>query len=253
MTIQDFVVYGPGELGRLYAGGALRLGRRVTPITRGSDRQEVFSSMPEDVPILLSVREDALAQAVADVPKARRRDVILVQNELFPKTLRALGLEEATVAVVWLLQKKGQPRLVARPTQVFGPSAAFFRDVHESLELPAEVLADERALARALVAKYAFIFAVNLLGVLADRTVGAWLIADQKKVLAAIDEGLELGAAEADLEGPLAGERAVCLEAMQALSSMPARGRTAKERVERASRRAKELSLSLPLLEEARG
>ena len=54
---RDFAVWGLGELGRLYAGGALRAGHRVTPLTRATDPATTLASLPSATPILIAVGE----------------------------------------------------------------------------------------------------------------------------------------------------------------------------------------------------
>lgn len=246
----DLVVYGVGQLGQLFAGGALRLGLRVLPVVRETDRAAVFEGLPPRTPVLLSVPEDALEQAVHDVPGDRHGDVMLVQNELFPKRWHALGLDSPTVLVVWLSKKKGRPVEVARPTFAFGRHARLAVEMHRALDLPAQILEDEVALHQELVSKFSFILAINALGVVENLTLGAWLEKDRARVMALADEARLL--AEAHLGASVDAEyvELAVVEAMTALHDYPARGRTARARVERAVRDAAAYGLSLPRLVE---
>lgn len=242
----DLVVYGVGQLGQLFAGGALRLGLRAVPIARDTDRSAVFASVPPHTPILLSVPEDALEGAVRDVPAERHSDVLLVQNELFPQRWRALGLDAPTVLVVWLSKKKARPVEVARPTFAYGRHARLAARIHDELELPARVLDEEEELHQELVSKFAFILTINALGVVENLPLGQWLAKDRARVLALVDEARLLG--EAHLGATVAAEytELAVLEAMAALKDYPAKGRTAEARVVRAARDAAAFGLHLP-------
>ena len=248
--MRDMVIYGLGELGRLYGAAALRAGMRVTPIVRESDPARVLAGLDVDVPILVAVGEAALDEVLATIPRERGRDVIMLQNDLFPSRWRAHQLEP-TVLVAWLLKKRGTPLTVARSSPVYGPHAALMRTLHEVLGAPVNVLASEAALHQALIAKYAFILGINALGMLRDRTLAGWLQEDPLRVRALTGEAAALGAAlcEAPLDRS-ACERAVG-EALHALGQMSARGRTAAQRVRRALTQAEELGIAVPELARA--
>ena len=246
----DLVIYGVGQLGQLFAGGALRLGLRVTPIVRATDRALVFRDLPRGTPIFLTVSEDMLPAAVDDVPPDRHGDVVLVQNELFPRRWHALGLDAPTVLVVWLSKKKGRPVEVARPTFAWGRHAQLAVEMHRALDVPAQVLDDEAALHQELVSKFAFILTINALGLAENLPLGAWLEKDRRRVMSLVDEARLL--AEAHLGTSVDAEyvELAVLEAMAALKDYPARGRTAHERIERALRDAAAFGLELPRLVE---
>lgn len=233
---RDLGIIGVGQLGQLYAAGALRLGMRVTPLLRGQDRAAFYEALPPGTPLLLSLPEDALASEVQAVPSTRRDDVILVQNELFPHQWRALGLPHPTVATVWLSRKKHRPIEVARTSLAHGPFAQLFVDIHEALELPARVAVDDDELLQDIVAKYAFILTINALGLVENLTLGEWLARDPEGVRVLIAEAVRLGAWHAGQEMAAESISPAVLEAMQALAGYPARGRTARERLLRAAR-----------------
>jgi hypothetical protein len=143
------------------------------------------------------------------------------------------------------------PLLVARPTPVWGPHAELVRALHEALELPSYTLRDERALGQALVEKYAFILTINALGLVRDRTLGMWLQEDPLQVDALAREAAQLGAVLCEQEIDLSGCVRVVAEAMRALGSVSARGRTAEARVTRALEHGGRIGLELPLLARA--
>ena len=245
--MRDMVIYGLGELGRLYGSAGLRAGMRVTPIVRGSDPARVLAGLPADVPILVAVGEAALEEVLASLPRERARDVILLQNDLFPSRWRKHQLEP-TVLVAWLLKKPGTPLTIARSSPVYGRHAALMLALNEVLGVPSSPLATEAELHQALVAKYAFILGINALGLLRDRTLAGWMQEDPLRVFALTGEAARLGAAlcECPLEGP-ACERVV-EEALRGLGVMSARGRTAAQRVRRALTQAEALGIAMPEL-----
>ena len=244
----DLVVFGVGQLGQLFAGGALRLGVRVTPITRSTDRPAVWSALPPDTPILIAVREADLADAIADVPEARRGDLILVQNELFEPLWTDLGAEDPTVVVFWTNKKPRVPLLIGRRTALHGRHADFMAAVHAQLDILAEVLSEPEARDDELVAKYAFILTINALGLIEDTTVGAWLEKDRERVTAVLDDAIQLGERYAGRacrrERALAG----ALAGMTGMGSLKAKGRSAPSRLRRALSDAEEAGLELPAL-----
>ena len=247
--MRELVVYGLGELGQLYGAGALRAGLRVTPITRQTDAAAVLRTLPSEVPILVAVGEAALDEVLGGLG-TRASSAILLQNELFPSRWQRLDATP-TVFVPWLLKKRGMPLLVARPTPVCGRHAELVCELHQALEIPAVMLREERELAQALIAKYAFILTMNTLGLLRDRTLALWLQEDPVRVAALAKEAADLGAALCECEVERAPcERAVD-EAMRALGTISARGRTAEARVTRALEHGSRLGLTLPELARA--
>lgn len=245
---KDLVLVGVGQLGTLYGEGALAAGRRVTPLRRDSDVERCLDDVPLGSPVLVTTGEKDLAGAIHGLPKDRWPDVILVQNELFPSTWKALGLDEPTVSVVWLSKKPGRPVEIGGPTEVYGKHAVVMTQIHEALSLPCTTLVSHEQLGTALVAKFAFILAINALGLEDDVTLGEWLERDQARVLAVVDDARRL--AEAKLGHSVESKRVQrrVLDAMTLLSSYPAKGRTAAERLARAREDATALGLKLPAL-----
>lgn len=246
--MRELIIVGIGELGKLLGAGALRAGIRVTPVTRALRLEDVLARVAPDVPVLVSVAENALDPVLATLQAAQPRQIALLQNELFPSHYRAYGLAPS-VLVPWILQKRGLPTIVARPSPLFGPLAELFAQIFDALSFPHVRARDEAELAQALVDKYAFILTINALGVSADRTLGTWLQEDPALVWDICDEATRLG--QALVQAPIdpARARLACEEGMLALAQIPARGRTARERVERALEHARRLALDVPSLE----
>ena len=245
--MRELVVIGVGELGKLLGAGALRSGLRVTPITRKMRASEVLKQVAARTPILVSVGENALPELLEALPEGHRENVILLQNELFPSTYRTHGISPS-VLIPWLLQKARMPTIVARPTPIYGPRAALIAEIFDALSLPHERLTTDAELRQALVDKYAFILTINALGLSTDRTLGMWLQEDPAQVWDICDEVTHLGEALAEASIDPARSQISTQEAMIALSHVPARGRSARERVERALSHAARLGFDLPAL-----
>jgi hypothetical protein len=248
--MRELVIYGLGELGQLYGAAALRAGLRVTPITRAVDPQAVLRAFPDDVPVLVAVGESALDGVLATLGKARGAATILLQNELFPSAWQRHEIAP-TVLVPWLLKKRGVPVSVARATPVRGPQSELVCELHRALELPVVALDSEPALHQALIEKYTFILTVNTLGLLRDRTLGLWLQEDPLRVRSVALEAAQLGAVLCEQQVDLEACVGVVTEAMLALASIGARGRTAEARVRRALEHGEQIGLELPELRHA--
>jgi hypothetical protein len=244
---QAILVYGVGEIGSIFALGALKSDATVVPITRATDRERAFAAVHAFTPVVLSVPEAHLALAVREVPPDRKGDVVLVQNEMFPSEWHALGLDRPTIATMWVLRKKGQPQLGARPTTLHGPHAQSMAAFLTSADVAATAV-DEAASLYDIALKYAFIVTVNALGVRGDMRVGEWMTHDPGLIDALLTEGVALGAARAGIACDTASAIDELLPAMHAFGAMPARGRTARERVDRAIACAATLGVRAPTL-----
>ena len=244
--MRDLVVVGLGQLGSLYADGAQRAGFRVTPVGRTDNLAAIVASVPA-APLLIAVGESDLAAVLAAIPPPQRDDLILLQNELFPSDWEPIT-PHPTVLVVWLNRKHDRPSEVARPTAVHGRHADIVATVHTALGLPCTVLTSPADRNLELVGKYAFIITVNGLGVAADRTVEAWRRADPARVEALVGEGVTLG--EARLGHPVdrAAAHRMVIEALEALPTMPVRGRSAGARVARGLAVARARGIDIPVL-----
>lgn len=245
--MRDLVIIGIGELGKLLGAGALRIGVRVTPVTRAMSLEALLAPIAPGTPILVSVGEDALDAVLTALPAEHRAALVLVQNELFPSIYQAHGITP-TVLVPWVLQKPGLPTMVARPSPLYGPGAALFAEIFAAQKLAHVRLQREAELAQALVDKYTFILTINALGVASDRTLGVWLQEDPALVAALCHESALLGQALAEVPVDTARAGEATREGMAALAAVPARGRTAPARLARALGHARRLGLALPAL-----
>ncbi len=245
--MNTLLLFGVGQLGRLFAGGALRTGVTVVPIRRSTDVGPLWSAYAPGTPILMAVGEGDLEAAVDRVPRDRRDDLIFVQNELYPSDLTSHGAEGATLGLVWTNQKAGAPTLVGRGTAASGPHADAFCSWHHELAIPCRV-ADRHDIAVEAAAKYAFIVCVNALGLVDARSVGDWQQADSARVESLLAESVRLASARL-------GEPAVAPEtlsrvrdALRGFASLPTRGRSSPSRVARAVALAAELGCDVPEL-----
>jgi hypothetical protein len=246
---EDCIVFGLGQLGRLYGAGALRLGSRVTPINRNRCVDEVWRSTPGDAPILVAVGEADLSHAIESIPEQRRDHIILMQNELFLPGLESMGLNNSTVAVIWLSQKKGRLTEIARDSFVHGRHAQWFQRVHQVLDIPM-VSSDEKAdLELELIAKYTFILTINVLGLVDNITLGEWLKRDSALVTQIAQDAQRLGEAYSNQEVNSKAVTSIVEEAMAGLCHYPAKGRTAKQRLLKAQKDARQLNVELPGIE----
>lgn len=250
--MRDLVIYGVGELGKLLATAALRRGIRVTPITRSQQADAVLGQIAPGTPLLVSVGEDDLPAVLAALPSAHRSQVILLQNELFPELWQRHGLTPS-VLVPWVLQKRGMPTQIARTSPLFGPDRALLIELLDALAIPYQPLQDEAALAQALVDKYVFILSINALGLAVDRTLGGWLQEDLAQVWDMFSEASQLGERLVGRPIDHGKAHAAAEEGMRALHQVPARGRTAAQRVRRALAQAQQHGLSLPRLAKIAG
>ncbi|MEL6180779.1 MAG: hypothetical protein AAFS10_17590 [Myxococcota bacterium] len=249
MNTTELVVFGVGQLGRLFAGGALRLGLRVTPVTRRTDRMALWDQLPEGTPIVIAVREADLASAIADIPPSRRvGQLILVQNALFAPLWMQYGAQAPTTVVLWTNVKPRVPMLVGRSTGLYGPHASLMAAIHEELGLPAQVLDTSEARDVELVAKYAFILTINALGLIEDTTVGAWLHQDRPRVERVLNDAIRLGEHYAGRPCSLAHAKEAAFAGMEGMGELKARGRSAATRLKQALSDASTAELAVDAL-----
>lgn len=245
--MNTLLLYGVGQLGRLFGGGALRAGATVVPIRRDTDVGPLWSAYPPGTPILFAVGEAATVDALDRVPVDRRGDLIFVQNELYPSDLAGMKAARATLAIVWTNQKPGVPTLVGRATAVHGPHAGAMAAWHREVDIPCRV-ADASDIGIEAAAKYAFIVTVNALGLLDPRTVSEWLAADASRVDAVLAESVELAVAR--LGAPEARDEALerVRVALDGFGELRTRGRSSAARVARAVSHAEACSREVPQL-----
>jgi hypothetical protein len=244
--MDQMVVLGVGELGKLFAGAALAEGLQVTPITRGVTPAHVLSARPPHAPILVSVGEDALERALDSLPASRHDDAVLVQNELWPSVWQSRGFRPSLM-LPWVLQKPGLPRTVVGTTPVFGAHADLLGALCRRLAIPSAPIT-EPEVPQALADKYTFILVINALGCWRDELLGRFLADAQPQITALCQEASALSAALLGAPVDPARSHRLTLDAMAAMASVRARGRTASARVARALGHAADHGLDVPAL-----
>ena len=105
--MNDVVVVGLGQLGRVFAGGLLRVGRAVVPLNRGDDMAALAQHHPAPELVLVAFAENDLHSVLAALPASWKQRVALIQNELLPRDWLAHGDTDPTVISVWFEKKKG--------------------------------------------------------------------------------------------------------------------------------------------------
>jgi hypothetical protein len=248
--MEDLIIYGVGQLGALFARGALREGVRLTPIVRDSDPEAVFAESASDAPLLVAVGGSDLAGVLEGLPEERRARPILLQNELFPRKWRAHDVVDPTIVVFWSNKKEGRALERGVRTAIYGPHAELMLRIQRRLDVPALELDSRDDLLDELVAKYAFILTINALGLVEDRSVGAWYRESPETVDAILDDAIALGEAHAEHDCDRTAVVPLVHRAFEALADMPARGRSAQRRVTQAWSDADHFDLELTSFDE---
>jgi len=160
------IFVGIGEMGGVFARGILRLGYPLVPVTRDMNMQEVANTYPEPQLVLISVAENDLQPVLEKLPTQWHNRVGLLQNELLPRDWDKHSYNNPTVISVWFEKKKGQDFKVLIPSPAFGPQAQLLVDALSTLDIPANVVADENALLDELVIKNVYILTTNISGLI---------------------------------------------------------------------------------------
>jgi len=244
--MDDVIVIGLGELGGVFAHGLLRTGHRVIPVRRADDPHAMARQAPRPSLVATTVGEDDLAGVLRALPAAWHESVLLVQNELLPRSWSSLHAPP-TVAVVWFEKKKTTPIVPILPTPIAGPRAALVVDALRALDVPCEAIVDD-ALPAALVGKNLYILTANLAGLAHGGTVGELWTTHRAHAEAVAREVIALQSAllgaPVDVDARLGDlDRAIAADPKHG-----ARGRTAPARLARALRQADELGVDVPTL-----
>lgn len=261
---QQGIVIGIGQLGVVFSEGLLRQGLRVLPVLRSTPSQNWESEAAELC--VLAVGENDLAQVVANLPSHLRSSAVLMQNEMRPLTLRELGLEDATVCIIWFEKKPGKALSEIRPSVVTGPRARSVVALLERVGVRSEVADGHAEVAHQLVLKNLYILGLNLFGLRANERARLRGESDQTQIVAGdlIDDahfealtseliGLEqaaLVAANDRSELDSARLRQDLRHAIEADPSHLCAGRSAKARLERVRAFSAQLQHAVPLLDE---
>lgn len=169
---QPVIVIGLGEMGGVFARGALKSGHPVFPAVRGEDLEDLAAQIPDPKAVIVAVGEKDFAPVMKTLPYSWAGRVILLQNELLPSHWDEFDLENPTVISVWFEKKPGQAVKVIIASPVLGPLATWLQMILEAIDIPVRILSDEDDLLFELVRKNLYILTVNIAGLETDGTVG---------------------------------------------------------------------------------
>ena len=169
--VNEIIIIGLGQLGRVFAGGLLRAGLTVVPVTRSDDMFSVARAHADPERVLVAVAENDLHGVLAAMPGAWRPRVALIQNELLPRDWEKHHYADPTVISVWFEKKQGTDArpLIASPAA--GPGAGLLCEALTAIDLPCREVASGDELLFELVRKNVYILTTNLAGL---KTGGRW-------------------------------------------------------------------------------
>jgi hypothetical protein len=247
---QPIVIIGIGEMGGVFARGFLRSGYPVFPVTRLMDMGKTATEVPDPVMVLVAVAENDLHPVLETMPDAWTDRVALLQNELLPRDWERHQLEGPTVASVWFEKKKGKDVKVIIPTPVHGPHAGNVQEALESIDIPARVLKQDKALLFELVRKNLYILTSNICGLVTGGTVGELWREHTALALEVAAEILDLQAWLTSAELPREQLIDGMVEAFEGDPEHQCMGRSAPARLERALELTTEAGLAAVRLHE---
>ena len=246
MAKSPVVVIGLGEMGSVFARGLLRLGHPVYPVGRTTRMKPLAEQLPDPRLVLVAVGENDLAAVLKKIPKAWRKRLALLQNELLPDDYARF--DNVTVISVWFEKKAGQDSKVIIPSPAMGPRAKLLRNALATLDIPVEVVSTKRDMLFELVAKNLYILTSNIAGLRVGGTVG-----DLKNVHAGVmrDVAGEVIALQEAMTGEHFNSDRLVAAMLRAFDGDPAHkcmGRSAPARLERAIANADRFGLQVPTL-----
>ena len=246
--MSEVVVIGLGQLGRVFAGGLLRSGHTVVPVTRGDDMLTVAHAHPDPELVLVAVAENDLHRVLAAIPGTWRPRIALIQNELLPRDWAQYHYTDPTVISVWFEKKKGidAKPLIASPTA--GPGAALLCRALTSIDLPCREVAMGSEILFELVRKNVYILTTNIAGLKTGGTVSQLWAQHETFARVVASEVMDIQDAltgtQHDRDALIAG----MLEAFAGDPDHGCTGRSAPSRLARALKHADEFGLSVPTL-----
>ncbi len=248
--MRTVVIIGLGQLGRVFAGGLLRIGCQIVPVNRNDDMPAIAATHPQPHCVLVAVAEPDLHAVLAALPGAWRDRIVLIQNELLPRDWEAHQLSNPTVASVWFEKKKGSDSKPLIPTPVHGPHAQLICAALSAIDIPARSVESSDKLLYELVRKNVYILTTNIAGIESGGNVGDLWAKHRALATEIADEVM-------DIQEWLTGrkqDRAKLLEGMiEAIEADPqhgCRGRSAPDRLKRNLGFANAAELSVPKLRE---
>lgn len=251
--MNEVIVIGLGQLGRVFAGGLLRAGCTVIPVNRDDDMAALAQRHPSPELVLVAVGESDLHAVLATLPKAWKPHVALIQNELLPRDWLAHGYVDPTVISVWFEKKKGidAKPLIASP--VAGPGAALLFRALTAIDLPCREVALGNEILFELVRKNVYILTTNIAGLKTGGAVSQLWAQHEAFARQVASEVMDiqnaLTGAQHDRDALIAG----MLEAFSGDPDHGCTGRSAPSRLARAIKHADEFKLSVPTLRSLQG
>ncbi|MEW6415683.1 MAG: hypothetical protein AB1482_10570 [Pseudomonadota bacterium] len=246
--MNEVIVIGLGQLGRVFAGGFLRSGHTVVPVNRGDDMFTVARAHPDPALVLVAVAENDLSTVLAAMPGAWRPRVALIQNELLPRDWEKYRYEHPTVMSVWFEKKQGTDARPLIPSPVAGPGAGLMCEALAAIELPCREVAAGDALLFELVRKNVYILTTNIAGLKTGGTVSQLWTQHEAFARQVANEVMDIQDAltgrQHDRERLIAG----MLEAFDGDPDHVCTGRSAPARLARALAHADAFGLAVPTL-----
>ena len=251
--MNEVVVIGLGQLGRVFAGGLLRVGRIVVPVNRGDDMAAVAQRHPAPELVLIAVAEADLHTILAALPDAWRPRAALIQNELLPRDWEAHGYVGPTVISVWFEKKKGTDAkpLIASPAA--GPGAGLLCRALAAIGLPCREVSPGGALLFELVRKNVYILTTNIAGLKTGGTVSQLWAQHETFARQVANEVMDIQDA---LTGVVHDRNALIAGMLEAFDGDPdhgCTGRSAPARLARALQHADAFGLGVPTLRSLAG
>jgi hypothetical protein len=248
VAINKAVIIGLGQLGRVFAGGLLRVGCSVVPLNRNDDMAALARVHPNPERVLVAVGENDLHTVLGNLPDVWKSRIALIQNELLPRDWQAHGLVNPTVISVWFEKKKGidAKPLIASP--VAGPGADLLLRALAAIDLPAREVAAGAALLFELVRKNVYILTTNIAGLRTGGSVAELWAQHEAFARLVADEVMDIQDALTGTRHDRAALIAGMLEAFAGDPQHGCTGRSAPARLARAIAHADAFGLAVPTL-----
>ncbi len=246
--MNEIIVIGLGQLGRVFAGGLLRAGCTVIPVNRGDDMDALAQRHASPGLVLVAVAENDLHTVLAALPDNWKPHVALIQNELLPRDWATHHIVDPTVISVWFEKKKGTDAkpLIASP--IAGPGAALLCRALTSIDLPCREVAVGDELLFELVRKNVYILTTNIAGLKTSGTVSELWAQHETFARQVANEIMDIQDA---LTGVIHNRDALIAGMLEAFDGDPMHGctgRSAPARHKRALQHADAFGLSVPVL-----
>lgn len=246
--VNEVVVIGLGQLGRVFAGGLLRSGHTVIPVNRGDDLFTVAHAHPDPELVLVAVAENDLHTVLAAMPGAWRPHVALIQNELLPRDWAQYHYADPTVISVWFEKKKGTDAKPLIPSPVAGPGAALLCRALASIDLPCREVAPGAEMLFELVRKNVYILTTNIAGLKTGGTVSELWEKHEAFARQVANEVIDIQDALTGVAHDRKKLIAGMLEAFDGDPNHGCTGRSAPARLARALAHADHFGLAVPTL-----